>query len=191
MNAPPSPRILSLEHVRDLPGAPGDLTSFPADTLAELVVLGLNGDPDRPTAHVAVYLEDATNAASWVTMIEYTSFLEAMPSWAVLNVPHSPTELDAGPPRMPVPHRRHRRARQPGGNGAELSAAWQTRRRPVRTTERYLLEALEHVPDDMAVDYLTALRHLRRRSFGREERQLIADVCAAVAMAVVAAPGDD
>jgi hypothetical protein len=190
-HVPPSPRLMGISQLETLPGAP-TLRSFDDDTIGELVVLGLTGDDERLTAHVAVYVENATQAAEWITMMDFDTFLESMPTWALVNTPADPpTHEDMG--RAPTVIRRgvHRRRRPIASrSGADLASAWRSRRRPASTTEAYLVAALEHVPRALAGDYVEAIRNLRRRAFDRTSRELIATVCSELSTVVDAVDHD-
>jgi hypothetical protein len=170
---------MAIPHVRELPGAPA-LAGFPDDTIAELVILGLSGDDSRPTAHVAVYVENAAQFVAWVTMMDFDAFLECMPSWSMVNLPNGPADIDPAPPPRAGRHGGARRSTRRRATGAELATAWRTRRRPARATEDYLLATLEFVPRGLAADYVDAYRRVRHRSFDRASRTLIADVCTAL-----------
>jgi hypothetical protein len=181
---------MGISQLEILPGAP-TLRSFDDDTIGELVVLGLTGDDERLTAHVAVYLENATHAVEWITMMDFDRFLEAMPSWALVNTPADPPTQDDMERAPTAVHRAvHRRRRRIASrSGADLATAWRSRRRPAGATEAYLVAAIEHVPRSLAGDYVEAIRNLRRRAFDRTSRELIATVCSALST-VVDAVGD-
>ena len=187
---PPSPRLLALGDLGKLPGTP-PLEHVPADTIGEIVVLGLSGDDERTIAHVAVYVETATEAIYFNTTMPFEGFLECIPSWTLLN---TPTNLlgtgSVGIQQARV--ERRARARQRGSNSeSDLGTAWRTGRRPAKTTDRYLLSAIELVPNGWAVDYVEAVRRVRLRRFDRQSRALIADVVDVIASLVDRMPKAD
>lgn len=174
---PPSPRLMAVPALSELPGAPR-LSDLPSDAIGELVVLGLSGDEDEPTAHVAVYVETPTATVEWVTMMRFDDFLGCIPSWALLNTPTSTADTSNG---QRAPRRRAHSGQPQQAQGERLASAWRQKGRPVRATDQFLLRSIELVPDDAAITYLEAVRRLRQRKFDKVSRSLIAEVCELIA----------
>lgn len=169
---PPSPRLMALRFLCDLPGAPefGDLAD---ETLGELVLLGLSGNRSSPIAQVAVHVTTPSASLKWLTQMDLEAFIECMPSWPLLNAPSSPSDCVAPRPQR----RRSRVQRSSTSSGHYLATAWRGNGRPVRTTDALLLSAIELIPDDAATQYLDAIRRLRARKFDAASRTLIAEMC--------------
>lgn len=173
---PPSPRLMSLRFLRDLPSAP-EFSGLSDETLGELVLVGLAGDRSSPIAHVAVHVMTPTATLEWLTQMELEAFLECMPSWPLLNAPASPSGCFAQRPRQ----RRPVAQRRPAPSGRTLATAWRGKGRPVISTDALLVSAIELIPDDAAPQYLGAIRRLRERKFDPASRTLIAEMCDLVA----------
>lgn len=177
---PPPPRLLSLEDLGELPGTPS-LDHVPADTIGEIVLQGLSGDDELTVAHVAVYVETATEAIYFNTTMLFQDFLECFPSWTLLNTPMNLLGTGSVGIQQDQVECQAPACRRGSNSESELATAWRTGRRPVKTTDRYLMSAIELVPNNWAVGYVEAVRRLRRRRFDRQSRALIADVVDVIA----------
>ena len=161
-------RLMALPALSELPSAPR-LANVPGDALGERVVLRLRGDEEVPTAHVSAYVETATAAVEWVTMMDLAAILDCIPSSALLNTPTSTAD---------VVHGQHSRRSR-----VILASACRGRGRPLRATDQYLLGSIELVPDEATLTYLEAVRRLRRRQFDHTSRSLIDEACEVIASA--------
>lgn len=176
----PPPRLMGLAALGDLPGAP-TLDRFPPGTLGELIITGLSGSEENLTAHVAVHVETTTALAEWMTIMPFEEFLEALPTWTLLNCPSHTGELHLvdAPSARPRRSRQSRRRRALGGS--ELAASWRGHGRPIRSTVEYLLASIDLVPDAAAITYVHAMGRLRGQRFDSASRCLIADICDLIA----------
>jgi len=181
LSVPPSPRLLSVADLGLLHDPPC-FHHIPESTICELVLLGVDGDGEHRTALVAVYLETDEVQVHWAAEMDLQTFMESLPAWTLLNIPDGVGE-DEPSSRSATGHRlpRRQRRRGPLSRGAALASSWRRKGRPIRRTEQFLIDAIEYVPNESAVQYLEAVRCLGRRRFTRDTRTLIADVCDAIA----------
>lgn len=170
-----------------------DLDCFSDDTIAEVVLTGFQGYPPDIDARVEVHIETIDSVVAWTDAIPFGEWEELMPTWLLLNVPSGGgVDMDVRDEVHSVkgaltlsgkPHavRQASAAVTPStGIGSELAERWRDDKRPVRTTEDFLIGAIDDVPVALAADYVYALQSLRRREFSRDTRHLIADVCEAL-----------